>query len=227
MLIDTFSYTSHHWQLKMARYLDNYCRSNGTLFHPDSRLPYLQTRMSFLKPKGTETVCTHFLHSEFFSNKLGDSRIIRIISIIPSFAVISFLCVWQDASPAPYIEPGRDIGEAVAMAAFFLLMSTYVAPDERDQGAFFAEMALLDKDGILQGGGSRSWYQVRFPFGQRRSQSALTAISEIRLRCPPVGASQHHTMDRDSYQPGCGDILYYLEQYPLRTHMGLFATNSR
>ena len=30
-------------------------------------------------------------------------------------------------------------------------------------------------------------------------------------------------MDRYSHQPSCRDILYYLEQYPFRTHMGLFA----
>ena len=209
----------------MARYLDNYCRSNGTLFRPDSRRPYLRTRMPFLKPKGTETVCTHFLHSEIFSNKFGDLRIIRIISIIPSFAVISFLCVWQDASPAPYIEPGRDIGEAVAMAAFFLLMWTYVAPGERDQGAFFAEMAMFDKKGTAQGGGSAGWYQVRYPVGQTQLQSALMTVSESLLRCPAVGTHQRHTVDRDSCQPGCRDILYYLEQFSFRTHMGLFASN--
>ena len=188
MLIITFSHTSHRWQLNVARYLDNRCWSNGTLFRSDSRLTYLRTRMSFLEPKGTKTACTHFLHSDIFSNKLGNPRIIRIISIIPSFAVISFLCVWQDASPAPYIEPGSDIGEAVAMAAFFLLMSTYVAPDERDQGAFFAEMAMFDNKGTVQRGGSARWYQVRFPVGQRQSQSKLMTVSESRLRCPSVDA---------------------------------------
>ena len=45
-----FSYTSHRWQLEMAPYLDDFCRSNNTLFGPDGRLSHLQTRMSFLKP---------------------------------------------------------------------------------------------------------------------------------------------------------------------------------
>ena len=48
------------------------------------------------------------------------------------------------------------------MAAFFLLMSTYVAPDERNRDDLFAEMAPLDKKGYVQGGGSLGWYQVRF-----------------------------------------------------------------
>lgn len=161
MLNVTFSYTGHRWQFKMAQCLDDCCRSHGTLFRPDSRLPHLQTCMSFLKSSRTETVCTPFQHSGFFSNKLGNFRIIRIIFIIPSFAIISFLCVWQDGSPAPYIAPGCDIREALPMTAFFLLMSTYVAPDERNRDDFFTEMALLDKKGTAQRGGSLSWYRVR------------------------------------------------------------------
>lgn len=162
LLIVTFSYTGHRWYLGMAQSLDNCCGSNGTLFNPDSDLPHLQTCLPFLKPSRAETVCTPFRHSDHLSNKLGDSRIIRIITIIPSFAVVSFLCVWLDGSPAPYITPGRDIGEALPMAAFFLLMSVYVAPDERNRDDVFDEMAPLDKKGHMQGGGSLGWYRVRF-----------------------------------------------------------------
>ena len=162
MLIVTFSYTGHRWHLEMAQSLDDCCGSNGTLFNPGSDLPHLQTCLPFLKPSRAETVRTSFRHSDYFSNKLDDSRIIRVITIIPSFAVICFLCVWLDGSPAPYITPGRDIGEALPMAAFFLLMSTYVATDERNRIDLFAEMAPLDKKGYVQGGGSLGWYRVRF-----------------------------------------------------------------
>ena len=93
---------------------------------------------------------------------LPTSRIIRIMFIIPCFAVITFLCVWLDGSAALYIQPGLDIGEALPMAAFFLLMSAYVAPDERHRDTFFAETALVDKTGVTQEGKSLSWYRVRF-----------------------------------------------------------------
>lgn len=82
------------------------------------------------------------------------------MTIVPSFATISFLCVWLDGSPAPYISPGRDIAEALPMAAFFLLMTAYVAPDEGPQDEFFAQMTLLDKKGKMMGGGSFGWYRV-------------------------------------------------------------------
>ena len=144
----------------MAQRLDDHRRNNGTHFDPHSSLSHLQTCLSFLKPGGTETVGTPSRVSDLFANHFGNSRIIRIIFIVPAFAVISFLCVWQDGSPAPYIAPGLGIGEALPMAAFFLLMSTYVVPDERNRDDYFTEMALLDKKGAALGGGSLKWYRV-------------------------------------------------------------------
>lgn len=49
------------------------------------------------------------------------------------FALISFLCVWLDGSPAPYLVPGRDLFEAIPMSAFFLLMTAYLSQDKRNQ----------------------------------------------------------------------------------------------
>ena len=116
----------------------------------------------FSNPAEQRQCVIPFEHSDYFSNKLDVPRIIRIITIIPSFAVVSFLCVWLDGTPAPYLTPGRDIGEALPMAAFFLLMSIYVAPDERNRDNLLAEMAPLNKKGHVQEGGSLSWYRVRF-----------------------------------------------------------------
>jgi hypothetical protein len=79
---------------------------------------------------------------------------------VPAFAVISFFCVWQDGSAAPYIASGRDISEALPMAAFFLLMTTYIIPDERNRDGALAEIPLVDKKGIALGGGSLAWYRV-------------------------------------------------------------------
>ena len=46
------------------------------------------------------------------------------------------------------------------MAAFFLLMSSYVIPDGGDRDAFFNELELIDKKGNPLGQGSLVWYQV-------------------------------------------------------------------
>jgi hypothetical protein len=88
------------------------------------------------------------------------NRIIRIITIIPSFAIVSLLCVWLNGSPTPYILPALDVGEAFPMAAFFLLMSSYVVPDGGDRDAFFNELELIDKKSNPQGQESLKWYQA-------------------------------------------------------------------
>lgn len=49
------------------------------------------------------------------------------------------------------------------MAAFFLLMLTYVTPDERNRETFFDQMALVEKKGTGSNGGSLAWYHVRAP----------------------------------------------------------------
>lgn len=46
------------------------------------------------------------------------------------------------------------------MAAFFLLMSTYLVPDERSRDDHFADMPLVDKKGKAVAGGSLAWYRV-------------------------------------------------------------------
>lgn len=97
----------------------------------------------------------------------GLDRIIRIINIIPAFAIITLLCVWLDGSPAPYITPALDVAEAFPLAAFFLLMSAYVVPEEGDREAFFAQLELIDKKGNSTGAGSLLWYKVRTPPSRR------------------------------------------------------------
>ncbi|KAF2092991.1 hypothetical protein NA57DRAFT_61850 [Rhizodiscina lignyota] len=101
-----------------------------------------------------------FLHATHFSCPREQKQIIRIISILPFFAIISFLCVWLDGSPNPYISPGRDVAESLPMASFFLLMTAYITPDEGGRDEFFAQMALLDKKGNAAGGGSLLWYHI-------------------------------------------------------------------
>ena len=88
-------------------------------------------------------------------------RIIRVITIVPVFALVSFLCVWQDGAAAQYISPWRDIGEALPMGAFFFLMTAYISPDEQSREEFFSKLALMDKKGVEMGGGSLAWYHVR------------------------------------------------------------------
>ena len=46
------------------------------------------------------------------------------------------------------------------MAAFFLLMSAYLVPEEGDREAFFTQLEMIDKKGNSSGIGSLQWYKV-------------------------------------------------------------------
>ncbi|KAE8441954.1 hypothetical protein EG329_004162 [Mollisiaceae sp. DMI_Dod_QoI] len=107
----------------------------------------------------TVTASLILAHATHFSNPAEQKQIIRAIFIVPPFAIISFLCVWLDGSPQPYIIPALDVAEAFPMAAFFLLISTYVVPDDGGRDSFFAQLQSIDKKGNEQGGGSLIWYR--------------------------------------------------------------------
>ncbi|RDW75725.1 hypothetical protein BP5796_06546 [Coleophoma crateriformis] len=101
-------------------------------------------------------------HATHFSNPAEQKQIIRILCIIPSFALISFLSIWL-SSAAEYLKPGLSVVEAFPLAAFFLLMSTYCVPDEdlNSRATFFSQLQLQNRKGVAQGGGSLGWYRQR------------------------------------------------------------------
>lgn len=69
------------------------------------------------------------------------------------------------------------------MAAFFLLMSTYLVPEEGNRESFFAQLELLDKKGNAQGRGSSAWYQkLSFMVFQWVPVSIITCIATIVAR---------------------------------------------
>ncbi|KAG0652534.1 Transmembrane [Hyphodiscus hymeniophilus] len=105
-----------------------------------------------------------FSHATHFSNppeqkQFVNRQIIRIINIIPFFALVTLLCVWQNGSQQPYIAPALDVGEAFPMAAAFLLMSAYLVPEEGNRESFFNQLEMIDKKGNSTGSGSWKWYK--------------------------------------------------------------------
>ncbi len=82
---------------------------------------------------------------------------------MPPFALISFLCVLLDGTPALYLINGLDVAEAFPMAAFFMLITTFVVPDEDNRGTFFTQMELVGRKGNVTGPSSLQWYRVFKP----------------------------------------------------------------
>jgi len=120
------------------------------------------------------------LHATHFSNPAEQKQILRIITIVPSFALISLILVVLDGSASPYLLGSLDVAEAFPMAAFFLLMSSYVVPPSSTREEFFSELELLDKKNTPQGQGSLAWYK-KLSFGvlQWIPVSILTWIATV------------------------------------------------
>lgn len=72
--------------------------------------------------------------------KPGEQRqIIRILFMIPIYAVSAFLCIWYYWH-AVYFQVLSDCYEAFAISSFFGLMCHYIAPDLHDQKVYFRNM---------------------------------------------------------------------------------------
>jgi len=63
-------------------------------------------------------------------------RIIRIIFVIPVFAVVAFLSVASN-NAAIYLKPIEDLYEAFALACFFLLLCAFVQESDEERQSFF------------------------------------------------------------------------------------------
>lgn len=77
-----------------------------------------------------------FRHATHFAIPKEQKQIIRIIFIIPVFAVMSFLSVaFNDASI--YLEPLETLYESFALSSFFLLLLAFIQEDDVERQAFF------------------------------------------------------------------------------------------
>ncbi|KAG7005444.1 hypothetical protein G7Y79_00019g046240 [Physcia stellaris] len=95
-----------------------------------------------------------------FSSNRTTVRILRIIALVPAYAIISFLSVaFPDA--ATYLEPWADAYESVALASLFLLLVVYLVPIPESE-IFFGTLPIKDKRGHETGGGSLAWFRRRW-----------------------------------------------------------------
>ncbi|KUJ09035.1 DUF300-domain-containing protein [Mollisia scopiformis] len=77
-----------------------------------------------------------FRHATRYAVPKEQKQVIRLIFIIPVFAVASFLSVaFNNASI--YIQPLTTLYESLALSAFFLLLLAYIQEDDDERQAFF------------------------------------------------------------------------------------------
>lgn len=77
-----------------------------------------------------------FMHAIHYSRPYEQRHIIRILFMVPVYAVVSFLS-YLYYNHSVYFEVIRDCYEAFAIASFFSLMCAYTAPDLHHQKHYF------------------------------------------------------------------------------------------
>ncbi|KAG6994070.1 N amino acid transport system protein [Physcia stellaris] len=100
----------------------------------------------------------HVRQALHFSNPHEQTKILRIIALVPVFAIISFLSV-AFPEAATYLEPWTDVYESVALASFFLLLVVYLVPVSEKQDTFFDRLPLKDRRGKETANGSLKWFR--------------------------------------------------------------------
>lgn len=84
-------------------------------------------------------------------------KILRIIFLIPVFAILYFLAgAFLDA--AIYIQPWADFYESIALASYFLLLVQFLVPVPERRDTFFDHLEHKD------GGSSLTWYRRTWIF---------------------------------------------------------------
>ncbi|KAL6716763.1 hypothetical protein ACLMJK_006331 [Lecanora helva] len=77
-----------------------------------------------------------FLHATYLSRPGEQIKIIRIILMVPVFALV-YLIAALFLHAAVYLQPWADLYESIALASYFLLLVTYCEPVSARQDEFF------------------------------------------------------------------------------------------
>lgn len=132
-------------------------------------------------------------------------RVIRIIFVIPIFAIVALLSIaFNDA--AIYLKPIEDLYEAVALASFFLLLCAFVQECDEERQTFFASSGTTKHYLVL------AWIDAFICPANFVRGSNHWGFS---ISCCHARSSHCHR----SY-PSYGYILCYLQQTILRTYLG-------
>ncbi|KAF9017509.1 DUF300-domain-containing protein [Hymenopellis radicata] len=103
-------------------------------------------------------------HLQWYTNKHEQRYIVRILLLVPVYAIISLLSYffWNHSTPLLLI---RDGYESTVLTAFFYLLLCYLSPDETEQKALFLKKGLskeADSKARLNGEKVKTWV---FPLG--------------------------------------------------------------
>ncbi|CAK5281816.1 unnamed protein product, partial [Mycena citricolor] len=110
-------------------------------------------------------------HLSWYTNKREQRHIVRILFMVPIYAVISLASYifWNNSTPLLLI---RDCYESTVLTAFFYLLLNYLSPNIEDQQAIFLKVGLsraADAAAIARGEEVKKWV---FPLGFIKAKPA-------------------------------------------------------
>ncbi|KLO10338.1 DUF300-domain-containing protein, partial [Schizopora paradoxa] len=120
----------------------------------------------------TATIVSFWLvnkHLQWYTNKHEQRYIIRILFMVPLYAIISFASYlfWNQSTPLLLL---RDCYEATVLTAFFYLLLLYTSPDPDGQRAIYRKVGLSkenDQEARMRGEPPKKWV---LPLGFLRSK---------------------------------------------------------
>ncbi|KAJ7287291.1 DUF300-domain-containing protein [Mycena rebaudengoi] len=110
-------------------------------------------------------------HLRWYTNKREQRYIVRLLFMVPIYAVISLASYlfWNNATPLLLI---RDAYESTVLTSFFYLLLIYLSPNPEDQKAIFLKVGLsraADAAAVAKGEEIKKWV---FPLGFIKSKPA-------------------------------------------------------
>lgn len=106
-------------------------------------------------------------HLRWYTNKAEQRYIVRILLMVPIYAIVSFASYlfWNHSTPLLLL---RDCYESTVLTSFFYLLLMYISPDPEEQKDVFRKVGLSrenDRQRLRAGEPLKKWM---FPFGSVR-----------------------------------------------------------
>ncbi|OAA53124.1 hypothetical protein ISF_08965 [Cordyceps fumosorosea ARSEF 2679] len=100
-------------------------------------------------------------HATHLSVPRQQVKVMRVISLVPLYAIVNFLCICFPQAQV-YLDPILELIQALCLASYFMLLCEYISPHNEGRDGFFSQIEIKDKKaegGVVQDG--VKWFAQR------------------------------------------------------------------
>ncbi|TFK23673.1 DUF300-domain-containing protein [Coprinopsis marcescibilis] len=108
-------------------------------------------------------------HLQWYTNKKEQRYIVRLLLLVPIYAIISFasFLFWNNSTPLILV---RDAYEAIVLAAFFYLLLNYLSPDPEEQKRIFRKAGISKENDSMRWQRGEKLQKWMWPLGFVKSK---------------------------------------------------------